>query len=490
MKIAAPELAVLLVSHGSRRGPMYRHLADGLTTLIRHGDIPPGCQLPSERSLAPELNVSRTTVVAAYRHLQERGHVERRSGSGTRVTRGQGQRELKALSHASNQHVRLASQFLYSEAATVDFATVALPALPMVAETSSKITFDEFQRITDRRRSEEVRGLEELRAKVADHYTSQGLPTGPEEVLITSGAQHALEVIAEGCLDAGDSVAVEMPTYRGALEAFRHVEARVEGVRLDEKGINPKELERVLAARRPRLIFLQSDQHNPAGVSLSPNRRRQVITLAEKHGALIVDDRSLADTGFSDQPPALASIGDAAMVITIGSMNKLFWGGLRVGWIRAHASVISRLATMKGGTEVGASTLSQYIGVRLLDQMKTARDQRVEQLSHGYATMIQALSSALPDWSWWKPTGGPSLWVELPRGDASQFAALAMRAGVAVLPEAVFVTEGPGRTNRSIRLQYALPDVQINLGIERLAAAWASYQNRRVFEAGIPSAFN
>jgi DNA-binding transcriptional MocR family regulator len=220
---------------------------------------------------------------------------------------------------------------------------------------------------------------------------------------------------------------------------------------------------------------VQSQVHNPTGVSLSRDRARRMLQLAQEHGVIVVDDRSLADTSYGDPPRHLTATSDGATVLSIGSMNKLFWNGLRVGWIRGDGEVISRLARMKGGTEVGASLLSQHLSISLLENLEQARAARTEELRANYDHLSELLAKLLPDWTWWEPSGGPSLWVLLPHGDASSFAAHSIRLGVAVLPESVFAADGIIRADRHVRLQFGLPTSQLDLGVERLAESWETY---------------
>ncbi len=487
MKIAAHELAILVAGYPARPLPKYQQLADALRDLVTREELPTGCILPSERVLAEEIGVSRTTVVAAYRDLQEAGLVDRRTGSGTRVT-GSAGGDRSAVRMGSVSSVRIASPFLYSASATIDFATVAMAALPMVAEAAAADVAT-YHRLMSRS-VHDVRGLPELRAVIADQYTRDGLPTTESQILITSGAQHALEVIAEGCLQDGDVVFTEMPTYRGALEAFAHVGARIEGLPLDRHGLVVTDLENRILTRRPRLLFLQSQVHNPTGVSISRDRARRVLQLAEEHGVIVVDDRSLADTSFDEPVRLLKPPTDGATVLSIGSMNKLFWNGLRVGWIRGEGEVISRLARMKGGTEVGASLLSQHLSISLLENLDAARAARTRELRANYEHLSGLLAQKLPDWTWWQPSGGPSLWVLLPHGDASSFAAHSIRLGVAVLPESVFAADGLIRPDRHIRLQFGLPTSQLDLGVQRLAESWETYDLGLRGQPAMKSRFN
>lgn len=487
MKISAHELAILVAGYPTLPGPKYQQLANALRDLVARDELPTGCILPAERALAEEMDVSRTTVVAAYRDLQDAGLVDRRTGSGTRVAGAPGA-ERSPVKMGSVSSVRIASPFLYSATATIDFATVAMAALPMVAEAAAADVAT-YHRLMSRS-LHDVRGLPELRAVIAAQYTRDGLPTTESQILITSGAQHALEAIAEGCLQDGDVVLTEMPTYRGALEAFAHVGARIDGVPIDRHGIVLADLEQRILARRPRMLFLQTQVHNPTGVSLSPDRARRVLQLAAEHGVIVVDDRSLADTSYEDPVRVLKPAANGATVLSIGSMNKLFWNGLRVGWIRGEDEVISRLARMKGGTEVGASLLSQHLSVTLLENLAAARSARAAELRANYEHVIGLLTERLPDWTWWQPSGGPSLWVLPPHGEASSFAAHCIRLGVAVLPEAVFAADGIIRPDRHIRLQFGLPASQLDLGVQRLAESWETYDLGKRGQSTMRSPFN
>jgi DNA-binding transcriptional MocR family regulator len=484
MKIAAHELAILVAGYPALPIPKYQQLANALRDLITREELPTGCILPAERALADEMKVSRTTVVAAYRDLQDDGLLDRRTGSGTRVAGTAG----SPVRMGSVPSVRIASPFLYSATATIDFATVAMAALPMVAEAAATDAAT-YHRLMSRS-VHDVRGLPELRAVIAAQYTRDGLPTSESQILITSGAQHALEVIAEGCLQEGDVVLTEMPTYRGALEAFAHVGVRIEGVPLDRHGIVVSDLEQRILARRPRMVFVQTQVHNPTGVSLSRDRARRMLQLAEEHGVIVVDDRSLADTSYDEPVRLLKPPTAEATVLSIGSMNKLFWNGLRVGWIRGDSDVISRLARMKGGTEVGASLLSQHLSISLLENLDAARAARANELRANYEHLSGLLAEQLPDWTWWQPSGGPSLWVLLPHGDASSFAAHSIRLGVAVLPESVFAADGIIRPDRHIRLQFGLPTSQLDLGVQRLAESWQTYDLDRRSQSTMRSPFN
>lgn len=184
---------------------------------------------------------------------------------------------------------------------------------------------------------------------------------------------------------------------------------------------------------------------------------------------LLVDDRCLADTSFVPIPPPFADI-------TIGSMDKLFWSGLRIGWIRAPADVIDRLAHRAGVTSAGASMPAAYLCARLLDDLESARRERRAELEAEYERASALLSNALPEWSWSRPRGGPGIWAALPRGTASEYAARALELGVAVLPERVFTIDP--KLDQHVRIVFAHPEERMAAGIGRLADAWSRFDPR------------
>ncbi len=478
LKYSADQIARMLVGIGSRSGPLYRRLSQGLAELIDRGELPPLAQLPPERALAEALSLSRTTVVAAYRVLGDDGRVERRRGSGTTVSPSR--RPLVSSGELAGDQA--SAQFLDGPLATVDFATAALPSLDIVAEVAAGLTRADYDRLIRDHHGYHLRGLPSLRERIAGWYSDQGLPTRADEILITSGAQQALELVARGCLQPGDGVVAEAPTYRGALEAFSRTGSRLHAVRTDVAGLDVTSLEDALSNHLPRLAYVQSGVQNPTGASLSPERRRRLAAIARSGRVIVVDDTSLTATVF-DGPPVPPALATADELITIGSLSKLFWGGLRLGWIRASAQVVSRLAQVRGISDLGSSLVTQQLAERLFDHVDDAVAQRGKELPAGLHTLTALLSAHLPGWTWQAPAGGASLWVRLPQGNATHFSQVALRYGVALLPGAVF-----GGSDEYTRLPYAQPTATLTEGVERLGQAWQAYVERGVSDATVTSA--
>lgn len=465
----------MLNETGITDGPLYKRLSRGLRRLIETGELPPRSLLPSERLLASALCVSRTTVVMAYQELQAEGRLERRRGSGTRVLSSDSLGDRETVSALSLAGSHASAQFLNGPLATLDLSTAALPGLPIVARVAAELTGHDYERLVAQHHGYHPRGLLTLRRRLAHWYTESGVPTSEDELVITSGAQQALELIAAGCLQPGDDVLVEQPTYRGALEVFSRSKSRLRAIPCDRDGVDVGAVASLVADRAPRMLYLQSTVHNPLGTVVSDDRRRRLLHLMQERSTVLVDDTSLSGTLFrASSPVPLAAHGPPERVITIGSMSKLFWGGLRLGWIRASARVTSRLAQMKGLTDFGTSLVSQEIGLHLFDHMAEAEATRRAQLTRGLGDLTALLTEHLPSWTWDAPQGGPSLWVRLPAGDGTRFAPMALRFGVAILPGAVFSADGS--TDDHIRLPYALPGEVLASGVHRLASAWEAYR--------------
>jgi 2-aminoadipate transaminase len=304
--------------------------------------------------------------------------------------------------------------------------------------------------------------------------TLQGRRPADDELLITSGAIEGLELICKSFLDRGDLVVVEGPTYLGAIMAFRGFEAEVVAVPMDEHGLQVDELERRLAGGlRPKLLYTIPDHQNPAGVSLSAERRALLVELARRHGFLIVEDVAYRELGFDDDaPPSLWSLAPDVVVQT-GTTSKTFFPGVRLGWAVGPAEVATQLVAAKQNTDQCAGALGQ----RLFEEYVRRGwiDEQLMQSRSLYRRKCErtlaALERCMPaDARWTRPEGGFFSWLTLPGGvDADDLAKRAIERGVGIVPGSVFFPDGRGRDN--VRLSFSMVDeALIDDGIERLAS--------------------
>jgi DNA-binding transcriptional MocR family regulator len=317
-------------------------------------------------------------------------------------------------------------------------------------------------------------GLPALRATLAKLWTSRGLPTKEDQILVANGAQQAIGLAASLLLSPGDEVIVEDPTYPGALDLFGTARARFVPV---PPATEPGAVEKIAAAlRRPRarLLYVLPTFHNPTGAVLPEKPRREIARLAEQAGVTVLEDHTLSDLSLgAPPPPPLAAFARRGPVLTVGSLSKLYWGGLRIGWIRGPEAIIHRLARRKAMDDLGSSVLSQAVAVRLLERADEVAKLRRRQAGERLEALAKGLARHLPDWTWKRPAGGLTVWVKLPRGRAAEFAQVAARQGVTVLPGSV-CSPTNGFADH-VRLAFVPEPDEIREGVERLARAWNKY---------------
>ena len=304
--------------------------------------------------------------------------------------------------------------------------------------------------------------------------TLQGRRPGDDELVITSGAIEALELVGKAFLDPDDLVVVEAPTYLGAIQAFRTFEAELATVPMDESGLVVDDLETLLAGgARPKLLYTISDHQNPAGVSLTAERREPLVELARRYDFLIVEDVAYRELGFGgDALPSLWSLAPDS-VVQAGTTSKTFFPGVRLGWAAGPADVCAELVRAKQTTDQCAGALGQ----RLFEEY-VRRGWIEEQLEHSRALYerkcertLAALERSLPEGvRWTRPHGGFFSWLTLPEGgDSVDLARRAAEAGVGVVPGTLFYPDGRG--TEAVRLSFSMVrEEQIDEGIERLAS--------------------
>jgi DNA-binding transcriptional MocR family regulator len=459
------------------KGPLQRKLAHALVQAIRTGALNPGGRLPSERELAHALTVSRTTVVAAYDALRDSGWVESRTGSGTRVSRSG---EVIAARGSAQAGALAASPFLgllapRDSEELVDLVLGTPQPLPGLPPDLFTIPPEPYGALVNDHRYY-ARGFPALRQAIASYYGNAGLTTRPEQILVTSGAQQAISLCAGLYLERGDSALVEDPTYFGALDAFRAAGARVAGVATEAEGIDPATLRHRIIASSSRLVYLTPTFQNPTGTLMPRAARKEAGRVAADLGVPIIDDCTFYDLALEGSLPApVAAFVPDAPVITIGSLSKLIWPGLRVGWIRAPEPIVERLVRLKTAIDLGGPLLTQAIAVRLLGEIDVIRKLRRLQLRPRRDLLAALLRERLPGWKFRVSAGGLFLWVSIPDGDTRELAQTALRHGVVILPgPTMSATE---RHRRFLRVPFIAEPETLRTGTLRLAAAWREYHS-------------
>lgn len=424
--------------------------------LIVDGRLPVDSRLPSERALAGALRVSRTTVTAAYTELRQDGFLHARRGA----------RSTVALPHTS-------APVPQQSVAAINLAVAALAA-PAGAMQEA---FSEAARQSGahlQRTAHDMTGLPVLRAAIAEKYCARGLPTTAEQIMVTSGAQHAIALIVSTYARPGDRVLVEQPTYHGALTAIGVAGARPVPVAMTSDGWD---LDAVRAAARqlaPTLAYLVPDNQNPTGLSMPVGDRKRLCDIISDARMRTIVDETLTDVWLDKPvpPPVAASLTTRTdLLMTVGSTSKSFWGGMRIGWIRAEPSVLATVRALRPSIDLGTSVVEQLAAAWLItERADIVLPERRETLRERRALLLDLLATHLPEWRPLPGSGGMSLWIQLPAPVSSAICAAASRLGVELPPGPRFGVDGT--LERFVRIPYVLPTDQLTEAVALLARAW------------------
>ena len=448
---------------GFDTSPAYGGLAEALRLAIGDARIPVGTRLPSERDLADTLALSRATVTRAYQALVASGYAEARRGAGT----------FAAVPGAhARAHDRALLPGNLDDPAVIDLTMAAPSASPGLASAYAAAALDLPAHLGGT--GYFPSGLPELQDRLAEHYTRQGVPTRPGQILVTPGALAAAAVIARAFVARGDRVLVESPTYPNVVQALRHEGARLLPTPVGPEGWDEAELRATVSRAAPRLAYLVPDFHNPTGSLLGEEPRARLAHSLGRAGTVPVVDETLRalDLSAPSMPGPLAA--HHAGALTLGSASKSHWGGLRVGWIRAPEQHVEPLVRARISLDLGVPVGEQLVLARLLEGDHAGDGRHAEQLARlreQRDALADAVRTLLPDWRFRLPDGGLVLWCALPEARATALAARAERAGVLVAPGPVFAVQGG--LGRFVRLSWARPAEVLRAAVERLAEAWA-----------------
>jgi 2-aminoadipate transaminase len=327
-------------------------------------------------------------------------------------------------------------------------------------------------------------GLPELRSWIAEYMAGDGASMSADQILVTNGAKHALELVCRVLLDDGDAVVMTAPTYFSAIPILRSYGATFIEVPQDHDGLQVNQLASLLEKRkregaaRPKFIYDVPDFHNPTGVTMSLERRRQLLDLAAAHRIAIVEDSPYRRVIFEGSSvPSLKALDTHGIVLQLGTFAKLMAPGLRVGWAAGDAAVVARMAQLK--TDAGSCPLTQRTILEFVSSGKLpSHITRVQQCYRSNRDrMVAAIREELPDVSFVLPRGGYYLWLTFPDGvDADRLAARASEAGVSVIPGSKFFARTDvSHSTSHIRVAYShASHDEIDEGVRRLASAYAA----------------
>jgi len=460
---------------------IYKQLAEYLENGIADGTFPPDKPLPSERYLAKELNINRSTVVAAYGELESNGLIQRSRGSGTTISKDiwgitkkripSWNRYIEAGSFLPNLPV---TQRIRKEA--VEHKLINLAS----GELSEDLFPMEYLREITSTRSfigslgyDHPQGNEILRNTITKHVRQlRQIETSPSSILITSGAQQALHLIVQCLLKPGDAVALEDPSYSYNLPIFKSAGIKTYFLPVDKNGINPEELLSLYKKHRIRMIFLNPAYQNPTGYLLNENQRKEILEISSEHGIPVVEDDPYSLTSFTgEQVPTLKSMDVHGNVLYISSLSKIVASGLRIGWLIGPKPVIERLSDAKQQIDFGHAIFNQWIAndflesknfhahiKRLVKELEKRRDQIVTSLKFYLEDQV--------DFS--VPQGGIHIWCKIKKDfNEIQLLEESIRRGVIYVPGSTI-----GSKKGFVRFTFAREDeVSIDEGIKRFSEA-------------------
>ncbi|MFG2845318.1 PLP-dependent aminotransferase family protein [Kitasatospora sp. NPDC048296] len=512
--VTPPALARLLATArlpepATRRRPAYRTLAGQIRLLVTEGRLPVGARLPAERELASALELSRTTVATAYETLRGDGYLLSRRGAGSWTTLPEGAPPPSDALHPVPPD---------EQGSTLDLGVAALPApQPWIGQAAARAV--ELLPHYAAGHGHYPTGVPVLREAVARRYTERGLPTTPDQILITTGAMGGLHLVQRVLIGRGDRVAVEAPSYAHTLQALRLTGARLVPVpyalpqsrpepkgragaesderqatkerrseerrhqvraprrRAGEQQWDLEEWQRVLRGAAPKVAYVIPDFHNPTGALIDEEQRRELLAAARAAGSIVLVDETTAELGWgvpqsTPLPRPMAALDRAAQVVTVGSAGKLLWGGLRIGWVRAAPALVRRLATERVYSDVGTPVLDQLIAAELMGEpLQAVRAHQLDRLRATAHAFAAALPGHLPGWDFPMPLGGLALWVSTGGLSGAALAQAGERAGIRIASGNRFGSDGA--FEHHIRLPLTVPAAAVPTAVERLAAVAA-----------------
>jgi DNA-binding transcriptional MocR family regulator len=458
--VEGSRLAELLAVTVAPRGRS-KALASALRSLIVDGRLLYGDRVPPERVLASALGVARSTVTAAFDQLRGEGYLMGRQGSGTFV----------AVPVAANGGRPDEEKGVGDPA--IDLTVAALPAPPALAEAAAAAAEALVGHLASN--GLQPAGLLELRTEVAQRYCERGLPTGADQILITAGALHAWDLLLRTFARPGAVVVTELPTYPGVIDAALAHRARLRALPVDEGGWHPEEID---FSRAPVLAHVTFDGQNPTGGWADASTRNRVVSAFDSSTVVVVDE-TMIDYPHSDQARQAITRPRPGQptVVLVGSASKSFWAGLRIGWMRAPASVVQRVVAVRAGQDLAPAALNQLVVVELLQRHGEIFPQRRSMIVARAGVLLTALARHCPDWRIIPPRGGLAAWVDLRGGSSTQLAIEARDRGIRITPGPRFTHTGTH--DGWLRLPFVLPQELLIEAVDGLADSAHSLQPAR-----------
>ncbi len=459
----------------ARRVPAYRGLAERVRLLVLEGRVPVAARLPAERELAIALGVSRTTVAAAYETLRAEGFVKSRRGAGSWTAVPDGRPVpaggLEPLPPEAAESV-------------IDLGCAALPAPEPWLTRAIEGALTELPAYAATH-GDYPAGLPTLREAIADHFTARGVPTMPEQIMVTTGAMGAVLAASRLLAGPGERIAVEAPSYANVLQLFRESGARLVPVAMADglAGWDLTAWRRVLRDAAPRMAYVIPDFHNPTGALVGDEQRRQLVDAARSAGVVLVADETMAELAFRPEdgvPRPLTSFDrGGGTVVTVGSASKPFWPGMRIGWVRAAPELVRHMVAARAHLDLGSPVVEQLAVSWLLrgEGWTRALTLRRELARQNRDALVDALRRRVPDWRFEVPEGGLTMWVRTGDLSGSRLAVAGEQFGVRVPSGTRFGVDGA--FEGYVRLPFTAGASVADEAVARLAAAAEAVRSGR-----------
>lgn len=455
-------------------------LSVALEAAIADDRVPAGVRLPSERALAEVVEVSRGTVVRTYARLRELGVVHTRRGSGT-VVGAEERRSDRAAQLAGALSSEGSLAFLRErQADTIDLRAAAWLGNRGLLRAMSNWEPTDLPDVGDSDNGYWPLGLPALREAIAARMTATGLPSRPEQIIVTNGAQQALDIALTTVAGPQDTVVLAEVTWPGIQELLSVRNMRPVTVPLvDGHHVDQVALLRHLREGRSAAAYLVPTFDNPTGAVMPASARRLVVEAAQEGGTVLIDDLTLSELWLDEPPPpplAVVLPAAAGQVVTVGSLSKLAWGGLRVGWLRAEGPLLERLGQIKTVIDFGSAIPSQLAALTVMRQLDDLVVEHRAELVRRRAALTADLAEFLPSWRFVQPSGGMSVWVDLGGVSGDAFTTTAERHGVSLSPARVY--HALGQDTGHVRLTLTHDVDTTREAVRRLALAWETHLAR------------
>lgn len=461
--------------------PLYEQIRRHIRDRIAGGDWPPGLLLPAQRVLAGKWGINRSTLIEALEELKAEGILESRTGSGVRVANntwalfagGAGtnwNRYIGKGLHSPNQPTVQAINRYEFEPGIIRLGTGELTPSLYPAEMVRQVLRRAADRIPDLSYLE-GKGLLELREVICTRVSELGIKVSPSQILITSGALQALQLISMGITPFGSTILVERPSYLQSLKIFQSSGMHLKGIPMDSSGIRLTSLKKAIQTKETPFLYTIPTYHNPTGITMPLERRQVLLDLCHTERIPLVEDDIYRDLWLDTAPPPpIKALDRFGNVIYLGSVSKSLAPGLRIGWVIGSEAVIERLADIKMQTDYGSSSLSQWaltewLESGLYDEHTAAVRQ---ELRHRREAAIASLNRHFRDLAVWeRPAGGFYIWLRLNRKIPLQpLFEKALKRKVLLNPGYLYEEE----TSSNLRISYAYASVEeLETGLAILA---------------------